>query len=79
MVIGGFFQIGNLFDCSGDIFGVTSTPAPQNGFGGEPQMASVEEITDHLPKFFTKNQGLLYESEIVQIGIKMEFHKSLSR
>lgn len=69
--------VSNILD--GDIFGVTSTPAPQNGFGGEPQMASAEEITDHLPKFFTKNQGLLYESEIVQIGIKMEFHKSLSR
>jgi AP-2 complex subunit alpha len=61
-----------------DIFGVASNgaAAPPAATGGP---ATPEVVHDHVLKFLTKDSGVLYESDVLQIGIKMEFRKSLSR
>ena len=43
-----------------------------------PQMPS-GVVTDHVNKFFLTNSGVVFENELLQIGIKMEFRERLGR
>ena len=60
----------------GDIFnvGVTNGAPPAAAAPSAPEV-----VKDHVLKFLTKDSGVIYESDSLQIGIKMEFRKSLSR
>lgn len=40
---------------------------------------SADQPTDNLKKFYCKNNGILYENEIVQIGVKTECKANLAR
>lgn len=59
-----------LVDVFGDIYGSsgTSSPAVMNG-GSE----------DNVKKFVCKNNGVLFESDLMQIGVKSEFRQNLGR
>ena len=53
-----------------------------NGINGvSPPVAAqnVPLVTDHVNRFFTKNSGVIFENENIQVGIKMEFRERLGR
>lgn len=58
--------------------GGPAAPAPEvsntngNGFTQEP-------VTNNLSKFYCKNNGVLYENETIQIGVKTECRGNLAR
>lgn len=61
----------SLVDVLADVF--TATSPPTNGFG-----ASFTPI-DNLKKFSCKNNGVLFENDLLQIGVKSEFRQNLGR
>jgi len=65
------------FSLLDNIFGAPVT----NGINGTSPhgQSSSPLILDHMNKFFLKNSGVVFESEQVQIGIKMEFRERLGR
>jgi AP-2 complex subunit alpha len=77
---------GLLVDVLGGFGGESSTdPDPanpyNNSFGnmggiGDGALAPVE---DNYKKFIAKNSGVLYENDLLQIGVKAEFRKNLGR
>ncbi|XP_076033652.1 adaptor protein complex 2, subunit alpha isoform X2 [Oratosquilla oratoria] len=65
---------GVLVDVLGDLY---TGGSQQNG---SPAPASGSfAATDNIKKFVCKNNGVLYENEIIQIGIKSEFRQNLGR
>ena len=55
------------------------------GIGGDAQnnnstgVNGVEAPVDNLSKFFCKNNGVLYEDGVIQIGVKTECRSNLAR
>jgi len=63
----------SLVDVLSDVFGASSNqPAVNNG------PSSFQPI-DNLKKFSCKNNGVLYENDLLQIGVKSEFRQNLGR
>ena len=74
-----------LVDVLGDMYSSSSSPAPgaglmnnnntsahQNNLGGSPPV-------DNLSKLSWKNNGVLFENDILQIGVKAEYRLNLGR
>eukprot|EP00731_Ephydatia_muelleri_P007613 Em0003g1861a len=63
-----------------DVFG--DLPPPQLNLAAEG-MAAPSELTpgaeDGYERFWLKNNGILFENEVLQIGIKSEYKKNLGR
>jgi len=53
--------------------GMDNGPVQSNGFNSEDQ------VTDNIEKFYTKNNGVLYENSLIQIGVKTECRSNLAR
>lgn len=51
---------------------------PLEGASGEPD-PSVDNAEDFFDKFICKNNGVLFENQLLQIGIKSEFRQNLGR
>ncbi|KAG0729546.1 AP-2 complex subunit alpha [Chionoecetes opilio] len=68
---------GVLVDVLGDLYGGSAT-SNQNGTS-TPTSMSMSGATDNIKKFVCKNNGVLYENDIIQIGIKSEFRLNLGR
>nr|SVE70253.1 EOG090X0109 [Daphnia similis]SVE71508.1 EOG090X0109 [Daphnia similis] len=62
-----------LVDMLADVFSSASPPSVNNGFG-----SSFQPI-DNLKKFACKNNGVLFENDLLQIGVKSEFRQNLGR
>lgn len=70
---------GVLVDVLGDLYGGSSNTNTHNGTSSSsPSVASAGAI-DNIKKFVCKNNGVLYENDIIQIGIKSEFRHNLGR
>merc|ERR1719192_92970 len=50
-----------------------------NGNGFAALNANPNEPTNNLQKFYCKNNGVLYENEVIQIGVKTECKSNLAR
>lgn len=64
-----------VLDVLGDLYGGSST---HNGTS-TPAASVTSSATDNIKKFVCKNNGVLYENDIIQIGIKAEFRQNLGR
>ncbi|XP_077143956.1 AP-2 complex subunit alpha-2 isoform X1 [Ranitomeya variabilis] len=56
----------------------SDAPAFAEGASGEPD-PSVQEADDLFYKFICKNNGVLFENQLLQIGLKSEFRQNLGR
>ncbi|XP_073514801.1 AP-2 complex subunit alpha-2 isoform X3 [Phyllobates terribilis] len=56
----------------------SDAPAFTEGASGEPD-PSVQEADDFFYKFICKNNGVLFENQLLQIGLKSEFRQNLGR
>ncbi|KAM9302192.1 AP-2 complex subunit alpha-2-like [Gastrophryne carolinensis] len=56
----------------------SEVPTPTDGEPGEPD-PSILDADDFYQKFICKNNGVLYENQLLQIGLKSEFRQSLGR
>ncbi|PIO57149.1 adaptin domain protein, partial [Teladorsagia circumcincta] len=65
-----------------DVFGHASSGRPQDhvpsGMGGAGEEMDIANKHDYL-KFVVKNNGVLYEDEVIQIGCKLEARTNLAR
>jgi hypothetical protein len=41
--------------------------------------SSLQQVTNNIQKFYCKNNGVLYENELIQIGVKTECRSNLAR
>nr|CAG4643716.1 EOG090X0109 [Lepidurus arcticus] len=66
-----------LVDVLADVFSGTSvSPTPQtNSFNALGNATTI----DNLKKFVCKNNGILFENDLIQVGIKAEFRQNLGR
>lgn len=64
-----------VLDVLGDLSSFSST---HNGTS-TPAASVTSSATDNIKKFVCKNNGVLYENDIIQIGIKAEFRQNLGR
>ncbi|CAL4072661.1 unnamed protein product [Meganyctiphanes norvegica] len=64
-----------VLDVLGDLYSGSST---HNGTS-TPAASVTSSSTDNIKKFVCKNNGVLYENDIIQIGIKAEFRQNLGR
>ncbi|KAM3877146.1 AP-2 complex subunit alpha-2 isoform 2-T2 [Diretmus argenteus] len=62
------------------------SPAPSAGasllvdvFSDSPTPASVDVSEDNFSRFVCKNNGVLYENQLLQIGLKSEYRQNLGR
>lgn len=77
-----------------DLLGLSTPPAPSNntgtlidvlgdlysGSGVQMNNAAPPTINGYNPKkFVCKNNGVLFENEVIQIGVKSEFRQNLGR
>ncbi|XP_063800829.1 AP-2 complex subunit alpha-2 isoform X1 [Pseudophryne corroboree] len=60
-----------------DNFG-SDVPTPIEGASAEPD-PSVHDAEDFFHKFICKNNGVLFENQLLQIGLKSEFRQNLGR
>ncbi|XP_071974262.1 AP-2 complex subunit alpha-2 isoform X3 [Engystomops pustulosus] len=56
----------------------SDAPTSIEGASGEPE-PSVQEADDFFCKFICKNNGVLFENQLLQIGLKTEFRQNLGR
>ncbi|KAM4721040.1 AP-2 complex subunit alpha-2 isoform 1-T1 [Rhinophrynus dorsalis] len=56
----------------------SDVPTPSEGASGEPD-PSVNDSEDFFHKFICKNNGVLFENQLLQIGLKSEFRQNLGR
>ncbi|KAM4018183.1 AP-2 complex subunit alpha-2 isoform 1-T1 [Anomaloglossus baeobatrachus] len=56
----------------------SDTPAFAEGASGEPD-PSAQDADDFFYKFICKNNGVLFENQLLQIGLKSEFRQNLGR
>ncbi|RXG58442.1 AP-2 complex subunit alpha [Armadillidium vulgare] len=74
---------GVLVDVLGDLYG--GGTATQNGTSGITTTNSLSSnsltssATNNIKKFVCKNNGVLFENDIIQIGIKSEYRQNLGR
>eukprot|EP00118_Oscarella_pearsei_P024968 m.307223 g.307223 ORF g.307223 m.307223 type:complete len:956 (+) comp42034_c0_seq1:137-3004(+) len=66
----------SLFDVFG---GGSSAPAPAAALPPSSGPIMTPEVTETLYKFLFKHNGVLYENEALQIGIKAEYRNNLGR
>lgn len=59
----------DLVNIGGDLGGTT------NGYGTE----NGDTVTDNIEKFYCKNNGVLFENSLIQIGVKTECRSNLCR
>jgi len=59
----------DLVNIGGDLGGST------NGYGAE----NGDQVTDNIQKFYCKNNGVLFENSLIQIGVKTECRSNLAR
>ncbi|XP_076471396.1 AP-2 complex subunit alpha-2-like [Babylonia areolata] len=67
---------GSATDFLVDVFGGGSSPAATNGLDPSGLTPGSE---DNFRKFICKHNGVLYENDLVQIGIKSEYRQNLAR
>nr|CAG4640625.1 EOG090X0109 [Eulimnadia texana] len=60
-----------LVDVLADVFNAASPPNANNGPNFQP--------VDNLKKFTCKNNGVLFENDLLQIGVKAEYRQNLGR
>lgn len=54
--------------------------SPQPLTGGSSESFDVDpEVNEGLKRFYTKNSGVLYENDVIQIGVKSEYKETLGR
>lgn len=72
---------GTLIDIMGDFGGESSTdPVPSSGGTGFDGLLSMSSpVEDGYMKFVTKNNGVLFENDLLQLGVKSEFRGNLGR
>nr|CAG4646035.1 EOG090X0109 [Macrothrix elegans] len=63
-----------LVDVLADVFNASAAVSSSNGFS-----TSSFQPVDNLKKFSCKNNGVLYENDLLQIGVKSEFRQNLGR
>ncbi|MEE6498605.1 hypothetical protein FKM82_003178 [Ascaphus truei] len=56
----------------------SDVPAPSEGASGEAAPSELD-AEDHFHKFVCKNNGVLFENQLLQIGLKSEFRQNLGR
>ncbi|KAK7870293.1 hypothetical protein R5R35_001014 [Gryllus longicercus] len=66
---------GVLLDVFGDMYGGTGTPAQANNVNN----LAPAQSTYNAKKFICKNNGVLFENDLIQIGVKSEFRQNLGR
>jgi len=59
---------------SADLLGLGVPSVASNGISN-----GVGTVTDNIQKFYCKNNGVVYENEIIQIGVKTECRSNLAR
>lgn len=81
----------NNSSASADLLGLSTPPAQSNNtgvlldvlgdiYGGQsPPASAVQQNTYNPKKFVCKNNGVLFENDLIQIGVKCEFRQSLGR
>ena len=74
---------GVLVDVLGEFYNNSPAPTPVAATNGTSSSASPSMLssstTDNIKKFVCKNNGVLYENDIIQIGVKSEFRQNLGR
>uniref|UniRef100_A0A8C5H2B9 AP-2 complex subunit alpha n=1 Tax=Gouania willdenowi TaxID=441366 RepID=A0A8C5H2B9_GOUWI len=89
----GTANTGSAHSFTADMLNLTSTPAAAaaaavgGGGGGllvdvfseNSTSPSVDVSEDHLERFVCKNNGILYENQLLQIGLKSEYRQNLGR
>ncbi|XP_069821732.1 AP-2 complex subunit alpha-2 isoform X3 [Dendropsophus ebraccatus] len=56
----------------------SDAPTSAEGASGEPDLSG-QEADDFFDKFICKNNGVLFENQLLQIGLKSEFRQNLGR
>ncbi|XP_066999105.2 AP-2 complex subunit alpha [Anabrus simplex] len=69
---------GVLLDVFGDIYGGGAT-ANQNSVPNNINNLAPAQSTYNAKKFVCKNNGVLFENDLIQIGVKSEFRQNLGR
>ncbi|XP_012717102.2 AP-2 complex subunit alpha-2 isoform X1 [Fundulus heteroclitus] len=69
---------------STDILNLNSTPSSGASllvdvFSDMANPAPTEGSEDHFPRFVCKNNGVIYENQLLQIGLKSEYRQNLGR
>ncbi|XP_068211165.1 AP-2 complex subunit alpha isoform X1 [Palaemon carinicauda] len=70
---------GVLVDVLGDLYGGSNNTNTHNGTSSSSPNVTSSGAVDNIKKFVCKNNGVLYENDIIQIGIKSEFRQNLGR
>lgn len=74
-------------NANADLLGLSTPPAGINNTGGSGTLIDVlgdiygnnNAATYNTKKFLFKNNGVLFENEMLQIGVKSEFRQNLGR
>ncbi|XP_071377825.1 AP-2 complex subunit alpha-2 isoform X3 [Centroberyx affinis] len=69
---------------SADLLSLNPTPSAGASllvdvFSDSPTPASTDVFEDNFPRFVCKNNGILYENQLLQIGLKSEYRQNLGR
>ncbi|XP_078147249.1 AP-2 complex subunit alpha-2-like [Centroberyx gerrardi] len=69
---------------SADLLSLNPTPSAGASllvdvFSDSPTPASTDVFEDNFPRFVCKNNGVLYENQLLQIGLKSEYRQNLGR
>ncbi|KAA0203694.1 hypothetical protein HAZT_HAZT009710 [Hyalella azteca] len=74
---------GVLVDVLGDLYSSSNNSSmpsvATNGTNSASPATLTSGVTDNIKKFVCKNNGVLYENDIIQIGVKSEFRQNLGR
>ncbi|XP_041794294.1 AP-2 complex subunit alpha-2 isoform X2 [Chelmon rostratus] len=67
-----------------DLLNLNSTPSPGGSllvdvFSDSSTPAAVDVCEENFPRFVCKNNGVIYESQLLQIGLKSEYRQNLGR
>lgn len=69
--------LGDLYSNNGNSGGLPTSATNGNNSASPANLSSA--VTDNIKKFVCKNNGVLYENDIIQIGVKSEFRQNLGR
>ena len=64
---------------SADLLGLGLDGGGGGAVNGNGALVGMEAPTDNLNKFYCKNNGVLYENDVIQIGVKTECRSNLAR
>ncbi|XP_051235851.1 AP-2 complex subunit alpha-2 isoform X3 [Dicentrarchus labrax] len=67
-----------------DLLNLNSTPSAGASllvdvFSDTPSPASIDVSEENFPRFVCKNNGVIYENQLLQIGLKSEYRQNLGR